>query len=338
MNITNQQTLLKYLQTALNISAPLTLEPLTGGVSNLTYRLSDGNQNWILRTSPSGKKAKGAHDMVREYQILKALKPGYPLSPKALLLVEDTAIFPRPLYLMEAKDGIAIQRKLPSLYSEEQLPLLGKSLIKAQYRLHQVPLTPTLSTFNKGPGYIQRQVAGWTKRLHNVLPNNPHAEIISQWLDRKLPNDNRDYVLIHNDFKFDNILFNRENPTEVSAVLDWEMATVGDPLMDLGCSLAYWFTADDSLGIKAISTQPTTQKGMLSRDEYVDYYCHLSGLQLDDYDFYYVFGLYRLIVIVQQIFFRYQQSQKPNPHFESFGQIRDLLITHTLDIIGDKNV
>src|SRR5690606_29496709 len=338
MNTVEKHTLLTYLQTELSVNAPLTLEPLIGGVSNLTYRLSDGQQYWIIRTSPSGTKAKGAHDMVREYQILKALKPDYPLSPQALLLIDDSAVFSRPLYAMEAKEGIAIQHKLPSQYSEDQLPLLGQSVIEAQYRLHQVPMTTTLAAFNKGRGYIERQVKGWIMRLQNVLPDHGSAKIISHWLVRQQPSDKRDYVLIHNDFKFDNLLFNKDKPTEVTAVLDWEMATVGDPLMDLGCSLAYWFTAEDAPAIKHISTQPTTHKGMLSRDEYVDYYCRLSGVDLDNYDFYYVFGLYRLIVIVQQIYFRNQQSQNPNPRFEPFGQIRDLLITHTLDIIGDKNV
>lgn len=334
MNDDSKKLLLKALQNLLSCSDNLALKPLTGGVSNLTYRLTDGNQQWIVRTSPSGTKAKGAHDMAREFNLLKALSGHYALSPQVYFLIDDQTIFPRPVYVMEAIDGIEIHRSLPDVYQTQDQPLLCRALIKAQQQLHQVPLNDDLQVFNKGRDYIERQITGWIKRYQNVQPNHNQAEVLIHWLQNNLPKDNRPYTLIHNDFKFDNLIFDTEQPTRISGVLDWEMATVGDPLMDLGCSLAYWIQADDHPSTQAIRTQPTAESQMLTRNEYVHEYCLLSGLQLNNYDFYYVYGLFRLIVIVQQIYYRYQQGQTDDKRFKLFGDIRDILINHSRQQIG----
>lgn len=338
MNSDQKKSLIKYLKNRLVCTGELTLTALTGGVSNLTYRLSDGEQQWIVRTSPSGTKAKGAHDMVREYNLLKSLSEYYVLSPKVYFLIDDLDIFPRPVYVMEAIEGIEIHRSLPDVYQKQDQAMLCRALIKAQLQLHQVPLTDTLQNFNMGRGYIERQISGWIKRYKNVQPNHNRADMLIHWLQKNLPADNKPYALIHNDFKFDNLIFDTQNPTQIIGVLDWEMATVGDPLMDLGCSLAYWIQANDHPSTQAIRTQPTTENGMLTRDEYVHEYCRLSGIQLDNYDFYYVYGLFRLTVIVQQIYYRYQQGQTNDQRFKPFGDIHDILINHSLQQIGDINV
>lgn len=338
MSNDNLDTLILELQHQFSLSGQATLTPLTGGVSNLTYCLKDGDQQWIVRTSPPGTKARGAHDMAREYHLLKALSGRYDFSPTVYFLIDDTAIFPRPVYVMQAISGIEIHKNLPNLYRTEDHPALCHSLIQAQQRLHEVPLNQKLKEFNKGRGYIKRQIDGWIKRFQRVQPRHQHADGIISWLQQNLPDDTRSYTLIHNDFKFDNLIFDQHSPTRVNGVLDWEMATVGDPLMDLGCSLAYWIEADDHPTLQAIRTQPTTADNMLSRDDYVHEYCRLSGLTLDNYDFYYVYGLFRLMVIVQQIFYRYEKGQTDDPRFKPFGQIRDILIQHSQQLIGDSHV
>jgi len=338
MKTDQQDKLLAELCKRLNCSEYTTLKPLTGGVSNLTYRLTDGDNQWIVRTSPPGTKAQGAHDMQREFNLLQALSGLYALSPKVHFIIDDSDVFPRPVYVMEAIEGIEIHKNLPDHYTANDPPALCHALIKAQLQLHQVPLNAALQTFNKGRGYIDRQIHGWIKRYQNVQAAHNHADIVMTWLQKNIPDDNRNYCLIHNDFKFDNLIFDQQEPTTVKGVLDWEMATVGDPLMDLGCSLAYWIVADDPASLQAIRTQPTTANNMLSRDEYVQHYCQLSGLSLDNYDFYYVYGLFRLMVIVQQIYYRYEKGQTDDQRFKPFGQIRDILIQHSQQHIGDSHV
>lgn len=330
--------LLSYLRSRLELSGEAHLSALSGGVSNLTYRLTDGGRDWIVRTSPPGTKAKGAHDMAREFNLLNALSTFYKLSPKVHFFIDDTDIFPRPVYVMEAINGIEIHKNLPDNYKPDEQPALCRSLIAAQLQLHQVPLNQDLQAFNKGRGYIERQITGWIQRYRNVQARHNHADIVIDWLIKHKPEDNRDYCLIHNDFKFDNLIFDQQNPTAVKGVLDWEMATVGDPLMDLGCSLAYWIEADDAASLQAICTQPTTEDNMLSRDDYVHQYCQLSGQSLDNYNFYYVYGLFRLMVIVQQIYYRYEQGQTDDQRFKPFGQIRDILIQHSQQQIGYSHV
>ncbi|KAA3641062.1 MAG: phosphotransferase family protein [Proteobacteria bacterium] len=338
MSTDNHTQLLTAIKQSLKCSDKAILVKLTGGVSNLTYRLTDGEHQWIVRTSPPGTKARGAHDMVREFNLLKALSGDYDLSPKVHFLIDDINIFPRPLYIMEAINGIEIHKNIPDIYSTHNHPQLCRSLIQAQYQLHQVPLSQELQVFNKGHGYIQRQVDGWIQRYRNVQAKHNRADLIIDWLLKQMPEDKRAYTLIHNDFKFDNLIFDAQNITTVKGVLDWEMATVGDPLMDLGCSLAYWIQADDSANLQAIRSQPTTEKNMLSRDDYVHQYCQISGLSLDNYDFYYVYGLFRLMVIVQQIYYRYEKGQTDDQRFKPFGQIRDILIQHSQQQIGDSHV
>ncbi len=338
MKTDQQDKLLAELCKRLNCSENTTLKPLSGGVSNLTYRLTDGDNQWIVRTSPPGTKAQGAHDMQREFNLLQALSGLYALSPKVNFIIDDSNVFPRPVYVMEAINGIEIHKNLPDNYKPDDQPALCRSLIAAQTQLHQVALNQELQAFNKGRGYIERQITGWIQRYRNVQARHNHADILIDWLIKHRPDDHRDYCLIHNDFKFDNLIFDTQRPTHVKGVLDWEMATVGDPLMDLGCSLAYWIEANDSAPLQAIRTQPTTETNMLSRDDYVQHYCQLSGMSLDNYDFYYVYGLFRLMVIVQQIYYRYEKGQTDDQRFKPFGQIRDILIQHSQQHIGDSHV
>lgn len=329
MNPQQQQTIAEHLKKHLTVSGDLTFKAFKGGASNLTYSVKDDNNEWIMRTSPAGTKAKGAHDMHREFELLKQLNPVFPLCPEVILLCQDTTVFDRDFYLMKPINGIIIRQKLPPVYENSDLSVLCKELSQVHYQLHQAP-TDQLQRFNKGPGYVDRQISGWVHRYSRVIPEKDIAEPVIKWLVNNQPDDNRKYTLIHNDYKFDNVVFDSSNTHKIIGVLDWEMTTIGDPLMDLGCSLAYWFEATDHELLKQISMMPTYLDGMLTRDEMVQQYCLASGQSIDNYHYYYIYGLFRLAVILQQIYYRYEKGQTDNPAFKPLGMIRDLILKQAL--------
>ncbi len=304
------------------------LQAIHGGASNLTFLLRSGAQQWIVRTAPDGRKAASAHDMAREYRVLEQLHPHYPLCPEVTLLCEDTAVLGKPFYLMQVIEGTVIRNPLPEVYVPAIRPALCQSLIDGLAQLHRCD-ADVLQAFNKGRGYIERQVSGWIQRYADARTEDvPDGVAISRWLHKNLPADDRPYGPIHNDYKFDNLVFSPSEPARLIGVLDWEMATVGDPWMDVGCSLAYWVQADDPPAMQALRMLPTHLHGMYTRDEFVHAYASASGQSLDDYHYYYVFGLFRLAGIVQQIHCRNRQSQHPNPQFSQFGAFCRTLINH----------
>ena len=329
MNQTEQQQIATYLQKHLNTTGEIHFKAFKGGASNLTFSIKDDKHEWIMRTSPAGTKAKGAHDMHREFELLKQLNPVFPLCPEVVLFCEDSSVFDRDFYLMQPINGIIIRQQLPEVYNNTDLSVLCKELVKVHHQLHQAP-TDQLQRFNKGPGYIDRQISGWIHRYTRVVPAQDMAEPAIKWLVNNQPEDVRDYTLIHNDYKFDNVVFDPDNNSKIIGVLDWEMTTIGDPLMDLGCSLAYWFEATDHELLKQISMMPTYLDGMLSRDEMVHQYCLASGQSIDNYHYYYIYGLFRLAVILQQIYYRYEKGQTDNPAFKPLGMIRDLILKQAL--------
>lgn len=331
-----QQTIKAYLATKLNINGQLHFKAFKGGASNLTYSVKDDHNEWIMRTSPPGTKAKGAHNMEREYTLLKQVFPVFRLCPEVVLLCQDHDVFERDFYLMKPINGIIIRKQLPEIYQKTKLDLLCKELVKVHHQLHQAP-TEHLQQFNKGHGYIERQITGWIHRYQKVAPDQDLAPEVIKWLQKNSPIDNRSYTLIHNDYKFDNVVFDPLEPTKIIGVLDWELTTIGDPLMDLGCSLAYWFEGADDAHLKQISMMPTHVDGMMTRDELVHQYAQLSGLEIDNYHFYYVYGLFRLAVIVQQIFYRYEKGQTDNPAFKPLGLVRDLVLKQALNQINNQS-
>ncbi|TDR22339.1 phosphotransferase family protein [Marinicella litoralis] len=329
MNSQQQHNIAQYLKKHLKTHGELHFKAFKGGASNLTYSVKDDANEWIMRTSPPGTKAKGAHDMQREFDLLQQLNPVFPLCPEVVLLCQDSTVFDRDFYLMQPINGIIIRQKLPAIYQNSDLSALCKELIKVQHQLHQAP-TDQLQRFNKGPGYIDRQISGWIHRYSRVIPAQDMAEPVIKWLVNNQPEDHRQYTLIHNDYKFDNVVFDQQNTSQIIGVLDWEMTTIGDPLMDLGCSLAYWFEATDHELLKQISMMPTYLDGMLTRDEMVHQYCLASGQSIDNYHYYYIYGLFRLAVILQQIYYRYEKGQTDNPAFKPLGMIRDLVLKQAL--------
>lgn len=293
----------------------------SGGASNWTYRLKYPARDLILRRPPAGTKAKSAHDMVREFAVQQALKPHYPAVPGMVALCRDAAVIGCDFYLMERIEGLIPRANLPRgvTLDATQTRRLCTGVLDKLIELHRVDYRAAgLETLGRGNGYCRRQVEGWSERyLKAKTWNVPSFARVRAWLAANVPDDVATCV-IHNDWRFDNVVLDPADPTRVIGVLDWEMATLGDPLMDLGSALAYWVQADDGAFMRSTRRQPTHLPGMLTRREVVDYYLERSGLTTPNWTFYEVFGLFRLAAIIQQIYFRYHHGQTRNPAFKRF--------------------
>lgn len=310
-----------------NLSGTPIITQFPGGASNWTYRIQYDNEDLILRRPPAGTKAKSAHDMGREYRIQKALSGLYPV-PEMLAFCEDESIIGAEFYLMKRINGIIPRANLPKTLklSEKEVRQLCTNVIDQMIDLHQIDIKSTgLDALGKGEGYVKRQIDGWSKRFIQARTENvENFETVMQWLQDNLPA--KEYIsLIHNDFRMDNVILDPENPMKIIGVLDWEMATIGDPLMDLGNSMAYWVQADDDAFLQSVRRQPTNLPGMLTRKEVVEYCCNKTGIEIENWAFYEVYGMFRLAVIVQQIYYRFHHGQTNNPQFKDFWQMVNYL-------------
>jgi aminoglycoside phosphotransferase (APT) family kinase protein len=294
------------------------------GASNLTYLLKYPGRELVLRRPPVGTKAVSAHDMKREYLIQSRLQPVYSLVPAMIALCEDHTIMGSDFYVMERVVGEIFRRDISDEITPQNIKVMADSLISGLVDLHKVDAS-ILSELNKGHGYVHRQVEGWSKRYRNALTDDvPNGEKVIAWLDANQPED-IDSCIIHGDWRIDNVVFDLEH-ARIAGVLDWELATVGDPLMDLGSALAYWVDRDDEPAFASLRRQPSHLPGMPTREEFVARYLQLSGRRCDDFTFYEVFGLFRLAVIIQQIWARYRAGQTTNPAFAGFGDAVNTLI------------
>jgi len=301
------------------LSGDITIRQFPSGFSNLTYLIRIGNRDMILRKPPMGSKAKSAHDMGREYRILSSLKSVFPYCPQPIVYSEDLTVIGSPFFVMERINGIILRKDLPeglALHPDEARRLC-KNLLDVHYKLHSIDYRRIgLESFGKPAGYVGRQVKGWTSRYNAArTPDAPGFETVIRWLHDKMPPDCTRPALIHNDYKFDNVVLKADNPMEIIGVLDWEMATIGDPLMDLGNSLAYWVEPDDSAKALAIRMMPTNIPGALKRSEIIKLYEYHAGITIENFDFYRCFGLFRLAVIAQQIYYRFYHGQTKDPRF-----------------------
>ncbi len=300
------------------------VEQFRSGASNLTYLLRYPGRNLVLRKPPVGTKAASAHDMKREYLIQSRLQSVYPLVPNMIAICDDQSIMGSDFYVMDFVAGEIFRRDVPEEITTTDVSVMADSLIKGLVQLHAVN-SSILQELNKGTGYVQRQVEGWSKRYRNALTDDvPSAEKLMAWLSANQPDD-VDSCIIHGDWRIDNVVFDLAN-ARIAGVLDWELATVGDPLMDLGSALAYWVDSDDEPAFASLRRQPSHLTGMPTRDEFVQRYLELSGRECDDFTFYEVFGLFRLAVIIQQIWARYRAGQTTNPAFAGFGDAVNTLI------------
>ncbi len=291
------------------------------GASNLTYLVKVGRRELVLRRPPYGRKAKTAHDMGREVRMLRALAAVYPYVPRVIAYCEDPGVMGSDFYVMERIEGVILRKNLPSdmRLSRDEVATLCRNVIDKLIELHEVDYRAAgLADFGKPEGYVRRQVEGWSKRYRAAhTPNAPTYEQVMEWLAENQPPEVGACV-IHGDFRFDNVVLDPGNPLAVIGVLDWEMATIGDPLMDLGSSLAYWMQKGDPWLLRLMRVQPTTLTGMMTRDEVVAYYCAKRGLEIETFDFYRIFGIFRLVVIMQQIYYRYHHHQTRTKRFGRF--------------------
>jgi aminoglycoside phosphotransferase (APT) family kinase protein len=297
----------------------------SGGASNWTYRLKYPSHDLVLRRPPAGTKAKSAHDMAREYEVQRALRADYPLVPELVALCTDPSIIGCDFYVMRRIDGIIARKDFPEGVRLEAASArtLCERLVDELAKLHAIDPTrsPALTALSKGPGYVRRQVEGWSARYEKARTwNVPSFRYVRDWLAERVPDD-VDARLVHNDWRLDNVVLDRSDPSKIVGVLDWEMATVGDPLMDLGGALAYWVEANDSPLLRAIRRQPSHLPGMLRRAEIVERYLDKTGYQPENWPFYEVFGVFRLAGIAQQIYYRYHHGQTSNPAFRRFWLI-----------------
>ena len=302
-----------------------------GGASNLTFQIDCANDSVVMRTSPTGRKAASAHDMVREARLLTALRPGFDKVPEVLATAGEDSPIGRPLFISEYVAGTILRRDLPEGAPVEAM---ADTFVQSLVDLHAVDTTSgELASFNKGAGYVRRQVDGWSNRYRQAHTEDvPDGESVMAWLDQRQPAD-AGACVIHNDWRFDNVVLDPDDLSRINAVLDWELATVGDPFMDLGSAMAYWVQPDDEEGMQAFRMQPSTAPGMPTRDEFVDEYCRRAGRQRPDWLFYEVYGLFRLAGIAQQIWYRYYHGQTSNPAFAMFGPAVQFLVARCEKLI-----
>ncbi len=321
-----------WLKSYLELEELPTVSQFRSGASNLTYLLKYPDRELVLRRPPVGTKAVSAHDMKREFLIQSRLKPVYDFVPKVIALCEDHSILGSDFYVMERIHGDIFRRDVPESLTKEDISIMATSLVAGLAQLHAVDAT-VLSELNKGPGYVTRQVDGWSKRYRNALTDDvPDGEEVMSWLDANKPEDVGSCI-IHGDWRIDNMVFDLGRKKLVG-VLDWELATVGDPLMDLGSALAYWVDRDDDLEFASLRRQPSHLEGMPTRKEFIAKYLKLSGRKCSDFTFYEVFGLFRLTVIIQQIWARYRAGQTTNPAFKGFGVGVNILINRAQGLIS----
>lgn len=304
-----------------DFSGALSIKQFPSGHSNLTYLLRFGNREWVLRRPPFGADIKTAHDMGREYRILSHLSAVYPKVPRALIICDDESVIGAPFYLMERVQGVILRAPADDRPTLEPglMHALSVTFIDNLAHIHSLDYQAAgLGELGRPAGYVARQVRGWTERYVNARTDDiPEIERAGAWLAENMPAESG-AALIHNDYKYDNLVLDPQD-LRIVAVLDWEMATIGDPLMDLGSTLGYWVERDDPEELQALAFGPTMRPGNLDRRGLIERYAQVSGRDVARIQFYYVYGLFKIAVIVQQIYKRFKQGFSQDPRFANFN-------------------
>jgi aminoglycoside phosphotransferase (APT) family kinase protein len=302
--------------------AELRVGQFPGGHSNLTYAVSCGDREVVVRRPPLGAVAKSAHDMGREWRVLRALAPRLPLAPRPIAYSDDEARLGSKVLVMERVPGLIVRREWPRevALNEERARALCEAFVDALVRLHAVDWQGAgLSDFGKPEGFVGRQVVGWTERYRRAETHPiEDMDTIAAWFPSHVPPLAVDGAVVHNDFKLDNLVLDPEHPATIRAVLDWEMAALGDPFMDVGTALSYWVEAGDDPRLHAFRFGPTHEPGMMTRAELVRAYAEGSGRTTEHIVFYAAFGLFKTAVVAQQIFARYARGQTQDARFAAF--------------------
>lgn len=327
----------------------LTVEQFPGGFSNLTYLLrlgeGDGAREYVLRRAPLGPVAAKAHDMPREYRLLERVHPVLPVAPRPLLLVEEMGVLGSPFYLMERRRGTVVRTKLPPEYAA--LPdaprQLSEALADTLADLHAVDIDAAgLRGLGKPEGFNARQVEGWASRWRRARTDDLppvaelHDEDVILWLTSHTPPESS-HTLVHNDFKLDNLMLDPQDPSRVVALLDWEMTTVGDPLVDLGLTLTYWTMPEQPGGAQNRVGAAASEQGFLTREAFLSRYAERSGRDTSNVAWYEVLGHFKLAVIVMQIYARYRAGQTKDPRFAPLGTQARWLIGEAWRRIGETS-
>jgi aminoglycoside phosphotransferase (APT) family kinase protein len=305
-------------------SAPLTVEQFPGGHSNLTYLLRFGAQEFVMRRPPFGPVPPRAHDMAREYRILEAVHPVYNLAPRPFMLCEETSVIGSTFYVMERRRGLVVRTEEPPelAHQPEERRRASVALVDALARLHLVDIKAHgLDALGKPAGFVERQVRGWSERWHGSQTSElPRMDALAAWLIKRLPSDSQRPTLVHGDFKLDNVMLDALDVGRLVGVFDWEMAAIGDPLIDLGILLAYWVhVASAAQGADAVSSV-TNREGWFTRAEILERYNEHTKLSLTNITFYEVFAVFKLAVVLQQIFYRYHCGQTDDPRFSTLDE------------------
>jgi len=305
-------------------NGPLSVKQFPAGYSNLTYLLQYEHAQYVLRRPPFGNRVKSAHDMGREYRVLSRLSTVYPLAPRPFLFCDDESVLGAPFYVMERRAGVIIRKRLPPGMDRnpDRFRRLSESFIDNLAQLHKLDFHAAgLGDLGRPEGFVERQVRGWSDRYRRAQTETvADMDRCAEWLVEVMP-EKSSAALIHNDYKLDNVVVDPQHPTRILAVLDWEMSTIGDPLMDLGCSLAYWVDASDPAELQQTAFGPTNLPGGMTRGELVERYADTMGTPMPAMLFYYSFGLFKLAVIVQQIYARFARGHTVDARFAGLNRM-----------------
>jgi aminoglycoside phosphotransferase (APT) family kinase protein len=313
---------------------PVVVKQYPSGHSNLTYLLRMGRRDIVLRRPPFGSKVKTAHDMSREYRVLSKLHAAYPQAPEVVLYCDDESVLGAPFYLMEPIHGVILRRDPPAglPFSAETARRLSESFVANLAKLHALDYVAIgLGELGKPQGYLERQVQGWVERYYGSQTHDlGEVEFLATWMRQHLPGASG-ASLIHNDYKYDNVVLAADDITRIVGLLDWEMTTIGDPLADLGTALAYWVDPDDPEELQQLRWCPSTYPGSLTRAQLVERYASETDRDVSGMPFYLVLARFKLAVIVQQIYFRYHQGLTKDQRFQSMSQAVRILLRAALE-------
>jgi len=332
-----------YLREQLGVAGgDFEIEQFPGGHSNLTYLVRLGDRELVLRRPPFGSKVKAAHDMGREHFILSHLNPVYPPAPKPLVFCEDESVIGAKFYAMERVKGVILRQQKPEGFSasEDEVRAVCTALAENLATLHAVDWEAAgLGPLQKKEGsFVQRQVEGWIRRYDaSKTEDLPQLNAVFVWCRENLPRDT-DAVLIHNDYKFDNVILDPQDLTRVIGVLDWEMSTIGDPIFDLGVTLGYWMNPDEPMEMGSSSCFLTRMPGAITRQEFADLYAAKSGREVGNIHWYYVFALAKLAVVLQQIYYRYHEGLTQDERFAHLDQGVKMLALRAAEVLDKGSV
>jgi aminoglycoside phosphotransferase (APT) family kinase protein len=318
-----------------NATGPMHVEQFPGGSANLTYLVRFGDKEYVVRRPPLGAVGPGAHDMTREHKVLSRLWRVFAKAPRSFHLCEDDAVIGAKFIVVERRTGVVIRDRFPaSMRNHENLAQRTSfALVDAMAELHNIdPASCELSDLGKPDGFVTRQVAGWYKRW--ALAKDKEVPLFEQVFDALMrsPPAAQRVSILHNDLKLDNCQFDPAVPDRVKSIFDWDMATLGDPLIDLGTLLGYWPDFDDA------EPRATRPEGALdafpTRGEIIDHYAGATGIGMDQIGWYEAFALWKTAVVVQQIYIRFARGQTRDERFAAINERVPVLLAQALPLVA----